>query len=59
MQAHTDAGGERAAIVYTLIEGAKLSGVNPYAWLTDVIARTADHPARKLEELLPWSWASR
>ena len=57
--AGSDAGGERAAIVYTLIETAKLSGVNPYAWLTDVIARIADHPARKLEEFLPWAWASR
>ena len=57
--AGSDAGGERAAIVYTLIETAKLSGVNPYAWLTDVIARIADHPARKLEELLPWVWTPR
>ena len=57
--AGSDAGGERAAIIYTLIENAKLSGVNPYAWLTDVIARIADHPARKLEKLLPWAWAPR
>ena len=57
--AGSDAGGERAAVIYTLIETAKLSGVNPYAWLTDVIGRIADHPARKINELLPWEWSQR
>lgn len=51
--AGSDTGGERAAIIYTLIETAKLSDVIPQAWLNDVIARIADHPARKLDELLP------
>ena len=40
----SDAGGERAAAIYSLIETAKLNGVNPQAWLTDVLARSADHP---------------
>jgi len=57
--AGSDIGGERAAVIYTLIESAKLSGVNPQAWLTDVIARIADHPARKLDQLLPWAWSPR
>lgn len=57
--AGSDTGGERAAVIYTLIESAKLSGVNPHAWLTDVIARIADHPARQLDQLLPWSWSPR
>ena len=56
--AGSDAGGERAAVIYTLIETAKLSGVNPSAWLTDVIGRIADHPARRLKELLPWNWSA-
>ncbi len=54
--AGSDTGGERAAVIYTLIESAKLSGLNPHAWLTDVLARITDHPARRIGELLPWSW---
>ena len=54
--AGSDRGGERAAAMYTLIETAKLNGVDPQAWLADVLARLADHPARRLEDLLPWSW---
>ena len=42
--------------MYTLIETAKLSGIDPQAWLADVLARIADHPARRLSELLPWNW---
>ena len=57
--AGSDSGGERAAVIYTLIESAKLSAINPHAWLADVIARIADHPARRLDELLPWNWGSR
>lgn len=49
-------GGERAAILYTLIETAKLNGLDPEAWLADVIDRIADHPARRIGELLPWNW---
>lgn len=57
--AGSDAGGERAAVIYTLIESAKLNAVNPHVWLTDVIARIADHPARRLGELLLWNWGAR
>jgi transposase len=54
--AGSDRGGERAAAMYTLIETAKLNAVDPQAWLANVLARLADHPARRLEDLLPWSW---
>jgi hypothetical protein len=54
--AGADSGGDRAAIAYTLIETAKLNGVNPEAWLADVLARIADHPINRVEELLPWRW---
>ncbi len=49
--------GERAANIYTLIITAKLNDIDPRAWLADVLARIADHPASKLDELLPWNWA--
>ena len=42
--------------MYTLIESAKLSGLNPQHYLADVLARIADHPARRIAELLPWNW---
>jgi transposase len=54
--AGSDAGGRRAAAIYTLIETAKLNDVDPQAWLTDVLARLQDHPARRIAELLPWNW---
>ena len=54
--AGSDRGGERAAAIYTLIGTAKLNGVDPQAWLADVLRRIADHPARRLHELLPWNW---
>jgi len=54
--AGSDEGGRRAAAVYTLVETAKLSGVDPRAWLADVLARLPDHPARRIAELLPWNW---
>ncbi|WP_295637313.1 IS66 family transposase [Novosphingobium sp.] len=53
----SDRGGERAAVLYTLIQSAKLNDVDPQAWLADVLARIADHPAQQLEALLPWNWA--
>jgi transposase len=40
----------------TLIQTAKLNDVDPQAWLADVLARLPDHPARRIEELLPWQW---
>ncbi|MBV9015394.1 MAG: IS66 family transposase [Alphaproteobacteria bacterium] len=54
--AGSDAGGRRAAAMYSLIESAKLSGVNPQHYLADVLTRIADHPARRIAELLPWNW---
>ncbi len=42
--------------MYTLIATAKLNDINPQAWLADVLARIADHPASRLAELLPWHW---
>ena len=54
--AGSDAGAERAAVIYTLIETAKLNDVDPRAWLADVLARLPDHPAKRLHELLPWNW---
>ncbi|HLH92157.1 MAG TPA: IS66 family transposase [Xanthobacteraceae bacterium] len=54
--AGSDEGGRRAAAIYTLIETAKLNDVDPQAWLADVLARLQDHPARRIDELLPWHW---
>jgi len=54
--AGSDAGGRRAAALYTLIETAKLNDVDPRAWLADVLKRLPDHPAQRLHELLPWAW---
>ena len=51
-------GGEAAAIAYTLIETAKLNGVDPQAWLTWVLAQIADHKITRLNELLPWRYAA-
>jgi transposase len=49
-------GGERAAMIYSLVVTAKLNDVDPRAWLADALARIADHPASRLDELLPWNW---
>jgi len=51
-----DAGGQRAACVYTLAETAKTNGINPQAYLTDVLGRIADHPIHQIDALLPWFW---
>ena len=42
--------------LYSLIVTAKMNGVDPQAWLADVLARIAAHPAHQLAELLPWNW---
>ncbi len=55
--AGSDDGGRRATIMYTLIETARLNGVDPEAWLADVIARIADHPINRVGKLLPWNWS--
>ena len=55
MFAGSDAGGERAAAIYSLIETAKLHGLDPEAYLRAVIERIADHPVNRVAELLPWN----
>src|SRR5437879_2895082 len=54
--AGSDRGGERAAIMLTLIQTAKLNDIDPQAWLADVLARIADHKITELAALLPWNW---
>ncbi|HEX6610354.1 MAG TPA: IS66 family transposase [Hyphomicrobiaceae bacterium] len=52
----SDRGGQRAAVAYSLIQTCRLNDVDPQAWLADVLARIADHPVSRLDELLPWNW---
>jgi transposase len=56
--AGSDRGGERAAAMYSLIVTARLNDVDPRAWLADVLRRIGDHPASRLQDLLPWNWRS-
>lgn len=54
----SEAGGERAAILYTVRESAKLNGLDPEAYLADVIDRMArGHAINRLDQLLPWNWS--
>ena len=53
--AGSDAGGERAAIAYTLIGTARLNGLDPESYLRYVVERIADHPINRVHELLPWN----
>lgn len=52
----SQAGGKAAAIAYTLIETAKLNGVDPQDWLTSILARIPDHKVTRINELLPWHY---
>jgi transposase len=54
--AGSDRGGQRAAMMYSLITTAKMNLVDPQAWLADILARIANHPAHRIEELMPWNW---
>jgi hypothetical protein len=54
--AGSDRGGQRAAAMYSLIVTAKMNDIDPQAWLADVLARIAEHPASQIDELLPWNW---
>ena len=56
--AGSDRGGERAAMMYALIQTAKLNDVDPQAWLADILSRIASHPNTDLDALLPWNWRS-
>jgi transposase len=53
--AGSDSGGERAAAIYTLLGTAKLNGLDPEAYLREVLTRIADHPISRINELLPWN----
>ena len=55
MFAGSDDGGRRAAIAYTIIETAKMNGLDPEAYLHDIINRIADHPIKRIDDLLPWN----
>jgi transposase len=52
----SDTGGERAAIIYTIIETARLNNLDPEAYLRDIIANITDHPINKIDNLLPWNY---
>ncbi len=54
--AGSDNGGRRAATIYTITRTAKLNGHDPEAYLADILARIADHPINRIDELLPWRW---
>jgi hypothetical protein len=56
--AGSDAGGERAAAIYSLIGTALLNGVEPYGYLRHVLGRIAEHPINRVDELLPWKVAA-
>lgn len=57
--AGSDAGGRRAAILYSLIQTARMNGLDPEAYLRYVLARIGDHPIKRIEELLPWNLAGK
>ena len=51
----SDSGGERAASIYTIVQTARLNGLNPETYLTDVLTRIADgHPINRIADLMPW-----
>jgi transposase len=54
--AGSDNGGRRAATIYTITQTAKLNGHDPEAYLAEILARIADHPINRIDELLPWRW---
>jgi transposase len=56
--AGSERGADRAAFMATLIMTAKLNDIDPQAWLADVLARINDHAIHRLDELLPWNWAT-
>jgi hypothetical protein len=59
LHAGSDADGERAAAMYSLIGSAKLNGMDPQAYLHHVLERIAEHPLNRVAELLPWNVAAQ
>ena len=55
----SDSGGDRAAVIYSLVGTCKLTGVDPYAYLRHVLERIANHPVNRVAELLPWVVSSQ
>jgi hypothetical protein len=55
----SDSGGERAAIIYSLVESCKLNHIDPQRYLQYVLERIADHPINRVDELLPWNVANK
>ncbi len=57
--AGSDAGGDRAASIYTLVQTAKLNGVNPEAYLRNILAKIVEgHPINRIDDLMPWKIAT-
>src|SRR5439155_12697181 len=56
--AGSDAGGQRAAAIYTLVQSAKLNNLDPEAHLRDILGRIAEHPNKRIGDLLPWNVAN-
>lgn len=54
--AGSDSGGERAAVIYSLVASCKLCGIDPFAYLCDVIDRVSIHPAKEISQLVPANW---
>ncbi len=52
----SDAGGQRAACVYAILETCEMNGINPEAYLTDILGRIADYSISPINALLPWFW---
>jgi hypothetical protein len=57
--AGSDTGGDRAAMMYSIIQTAKLNGLDPQAYLGDIVGRIGDHQINRINELLPWNWSAK
>ncbi len=55
----SDRGGQHAAAMHSLIVTAKMNGVDPQAWLVNILSRIAAHPLHRLDDLLPWNWRAK